>query len=67
MYGPAARILLRYLVGMALAFGWLPESVASQLSEDPDIVAMIEIGLPVLVGAATETWYAIAKRVGGAT
>jgi hypothetical protein len=60
MNGAIARILLRYVVGMAFAGSAV---IGDQLATDPDVV----MGVSALVGIATEWAYAIAKRKGWAT
>jgi len=60
MNAPLARILLRYLVGGAI-FG--SAEIGHRLATDPDIVLLAA----VLIGAAVEGFYALAKRRGWAT
>lgn len=58
MYGPIARIILRYGVGALAGY-----AVGNQLAGDPDIVLIVAGG----IGAAIEGLYVIARRKGWAT
>jgi hypothetical protein len=60
MNGAIARILLRYLVGMAFAGSSV---IGDQLATDPDIVMAVS----ALIGFAVEAAYVWAKRRGWAT
>lgn len=53
-YAPFARIILRYLAGIAGATGW---------AADQDLV----MALSLIIGAAVEAFYLYAKRSGGTT
>lgn len=57
MNGAIARIILRYVIGMALMKS--PE-IGETLAMDPDIVLMVS----GLIGLGIEGFYAIAKRKG---
>ena len=57
-YAPLARIILRYLVGAVIGL-----AQAEQLAADPDLVTV----LALIIGAAIEAAYALAKRKGWAT
>lgn len=57
-YAPIARILIRYGVGLALG-----ADAANIAAGDPDLVSVIAL----LMGAATEAIYSIAKQKGWAT
>lgn len=57
-YAPAARIVLRYVVGAALGVAW-----ADALAADPDVIAVVA----ALIGGAVEFVYIAAKRRGWAT
>ena len=57
-YGPLARIILRYGVGLVAG-----REVGSLLAGDPDVVLIVAAG----VAAAVEGAYALAKRKGWAT
>lgn len=58
-----ARIVLRYLSGALVAYGWLDHGMAEQIALDPDLA----IALGALIGVASEALYLVAKRNGGAT
>jgi len=58
MFGPIARIILRYAVGLVAGM-----HVGELLAGDPDVVMIVAAGL----GVAVEAAYAFAKRTGGAT
>ena len=62
-YLPIARILLRYIVGALVAYGWIGAETGEYLVVDPDL-ALVVAGI---VSAAVEGGYALAKRHGGAT
>ena len=57
------RIVLRYLSGLLVGYGALPHEVGSQLAVDPDVALV----LGAIIGAATEGFYAWAKKKGWAT
>lgn len=63
MTGPFARIILRYLAGFLLIKGLIPQDVADQLANDPDLVILVGAGIALGV----EGFYVIAKRLGWAT
>lgn len=67
MTGSITRILLRYISGALIARGLLGESEGNFIATDPDIAALVEIGIGAAVGAASEAWYALAKRYGWGT
>lgn len=64
MNGAIARIILRYGVGALVALGLLHDGFGSQLASDPDIVMLIEIGLPLAIGCLVEVWYWAVRRAG---
>ena len=57
------RIVLRYLSGVLVGYGVLPHEVGAELAMDPDVALV----LGGIIGAATESAYAWAKRRGWAT
>lgn len=58
------RIALRYL-GVALATkGFIG---AQDLYGDPEVVALVEMGIGTAIAVGTEAWYALAKRFGWRT
>lgn len=62
MIGPILRIILRYGVGGIIGY-----DVGSQLAADPDVIAVTTAAAAMIVGAATEAAYWLAKRWGWAT
>lgn len=60
MNAAIARIILRYLVGGAIAGS---AEIGRQLAADPDLVMLVAI----LIGGAVEGFYALAKRRGWST
>ena len=58
LYGPIARIILRYGVGAVLGY-----QVGQQLSADSDVVMLLALG----VGALVEAAYVYARKAGGKT
>ena len=63
MTGLLARIILRYPAGLLLGLTLLPPDVIEAIKNDPDLVALVGIGLT----AAIELYYKIAKRRGWRT
>lgn len=59
-YAPAARIVLRYLIGAAFMGS---DEIGQKLAADPDLVAVASLA----IGAAVEVAYTLAKRKGWAT
>lgn len=59
-WAPWARILLRYVIGATFMGS---DQIGVSLSTDPDLVAVVSLGL----GLAVEGIYAFAKRKGWAT
>jgi len=60
MNAAVARIILRYLVGGAVAGS---VEIGHRLATDPDIVMLVAFA----IGAAVEGFYALAKRRGWTT
>lgn len=61
--GVWSRILTRYLAGALLAYGLIPADVAAILRDDPEVAA----GIGLVLTAAVEGAYALAKRWGWTT
>lgn len=59
-----ARIALRYISGALVIKGLLPAD--SGIATDPDVINLIEVALGLALGAATEGWYMLARRMGWA-
>jgi hypothetical protein len=62
-----ARIVLRYVSAAIIAHGWLSPEDGNMIVTDPDLAMMLEIGIGAAIGAGTEIWYAIARRLGSVT
>lgn len=60
------RIALRYGAGLLIAKGFLSPDIGSGLSDDPDVLMAIEMGVGVAMGIASEAWYFFARRWGWA-
>jgi len=60
--GAIIRIGLRYGAGFLVARGLLGESDGNMLASDPEVAALIETGIGLALGAASEAWYYLAKR-----
>lgn len=58
-----ARIVLRYLAGMLVAYGLIAPEHAELISMDPDLALIVGAA----IGALVEGAYALAKRKGWAT
>lgn len=63
---PLSRIILRYAIGYFGAKGIVPTEVLALLSEDPEVVVMIENGIALACGALVEYWYTLAVKYGWA-
>lgn len=58
------RIGLRYLGVFLATKGFVG---AQELSGDPEVAALVEMGIGLVVAASAEVWYALAKRFGWRT
>lgn len=59
-----ARIILRYGAGFLVAKGLLAPEAGAQLSTDPDVQMLIQVGAGGVAFVVSECWYFFAKRVG---
>ena len=57
-WAPIARIVVRYVVGLVIGM-----DAAAIAAGDPDLIAVVAI----VIGAAVEAAYGVAKRKGWAT
>lgn len=64
MSAPLTRIVLRYVAMYVALKGFLPEDLATALSQDPDVLQLFNLAVGVAIGAINETWYALAKKYG---
>lgn len=60
MTGAIARIIMRYLAGALVAYGYLTPDIGHTMANDPDLVMFVGMGL----GLAVEGLYVMAKRFG---
>lgn len=60
---PIIRIVLRYILGMAVVYGWMPEGVADDIVNDPEFIRLIELAITIAAGAAVEYWWWLARKV----
>lgn len=60
--GPFVRIVLRYGVGGVVGY-----EIGTRLASDPDVVVVGTMAATVAVGACTEGFYLLAKRLGWRT
>jgi len=66
MTGIFIRILLRYAAGALVAKGLLSVEDGASFATDPDLMQLLEVGAGLAIGAATELWYAAARKFGWA-
>lgn len=59
-----ARIALRYGAGFLVAKGLLAPDAGVQLSTDPDVQMLLQVGAGLIAGVMSEMFYFFAKRVG---
>lgn len=64
MSAPITRIVLRYLAMYVALRGFLPEDVAKAISEDPQFIELVNMGIGLAIAAINEGWYALAKKYG---
>ena len=67
MSGPIARIVLRYGIGFLVGAGWIGSELGSQISNDPDVIAIVNFVGFAIGALAVEGYYWLAKRWGWAT
>lgn len=59
-----ARIVLRYLIGMLVAWAMITSEVGEEFSRDPEVQMAIEGGIGAAMVAAVEFWTWLARRWG---
>lgn len=64
MSAVVVRIFLRYLAGILVAKGFLAPEDGLQIASDPDISMLLQVALGALVGALSESWYYVARKLG---
>jgi len=57
---PIVRIVLRYAAGVLLAKGLLPQEIADMIANDPELAALIGVGIM----AGVEGFYVMARKFG---
>lgn len=67
MIGPISRILLRVIAGILIGKGWFTAEDANAITSDPELAALVEMGIGGAIWAGTEGWYWLAKRMGWTT
>lgn len=63
---PLARIIVRYAAGALVAKGLVSPDAGATLAIDGDVINYVDIGLGLAMGAATEVYYMLARRLGWA-
>lgn len=66
MTGILIRILLRYAAGALVAKGLLSPEDGTAFAGDQEIMQLLEVAAGIGIGAATELWYAAARKFGWA-
>lgn len=61
------RILLYVAAGNLMRGGWIPQDVADLISNNEELVHLIEAVAGAALTAGTILWWRIAKRMGWAT
>lgn len=61
------RILLRYGAGVLIAKGILAPDLGMEFATDPDVIQLAQVGLGLLLGAVSEAWYWLARKLGWRT
>lgn len=59
-----ARIVLRYLIGLFVAWAMISSEVGEEFSRNPDVQMAIEAGIGAIMAAAVEAWTYLARRWG---
>lgn len=62
--GPISRIVLRYAIGISVAYAMLTPAGAEQIVSDPDVQVLVEAGVSAVMAGAVEGYYWAAKRWG---
>lgn len=66
-WAPIARIVLRYLIGMAVTYAWLTPEVGEELVSDPEMQLLVEGAIGAVAVGSVEGAYIMAKKFGWAT
>lgn len=66
-FAPYTRILLRYGLGYMAFRGFLPVELTDMITNDPELINLLNLVAAAMLGGAVEGWYALAKKMGWAT
>lgn len=61
------RILLRYAVGALVLKGIIGTDLGGLIAGDPNVIALIEVGVGAATAAVVERYYVLAKKHGWPT
>lgn len=64
---PLARVLLRYLSGALVTWGFAAPEDAALVLADPEVERLAVLVIGGAIAAVTEAAYAVARRTGGPT
>ena len=64
MTSVVVRIVLRYVAAALVAKGVFTSADGGALATDPDLINLVEVGLGLVIGGATEWWYVLARKFG---
>ncbi len=64
MTSVVVRIVLRYVAAALVAKGVFTSADGGALAADPDVINLVEVVAGLAIGAATEWWYALARKFG---
>lgn len=61
-YAPYTRVFLRYLIGYLTVKGFLPEEVSQMITNDPELLMILNAAVGVALFGIVEGWYRLAKK-----
>lgn len=61
------RILLYIVAGYLLRGGWIPQDFADDISNNDELLSLLEVGAGMVIAAGTALWWRLAKRFGWKT
>lgn len=67
MTGPITRIILRYIAMFLVAKGIFSDDIGQDIANDEQIFAVAEVVVGAAIAAATEGYYALARKLGWPT
>ncbi len=62
-----ARIVLRYVIGMLVAYALITNEIGEEFTRDPELAAVIEAGIGAVCAGIVEGWTLLARRWGWKT